>query len=178
VAGNTGNWKLVGSVSNNTSTTFSDAIADASLGADAPSTNTTLIGNVNVGSANVMTLLSSGNVGIGTTTPTAKLQVVGSSDIIQTIIKGNSTQIANLQEWQNSGGTALLKVQPDGDLEFVANNIVTDTTTGTKIGTATNQKLGFWNATPAVQQVFATGASHTVDELITVLQNMGLIRQS
>ena len=125
-----------------------------------------------------MTIYYNGNIGIGIIAPTAKLHVVGSSDIIQTIIKGNATQTANLMEWQNSGGKALLKVQPDGDLEFVANNIVTDTTTGTKIGTATGQKLGFWNATPVVQQVFATGASHTVDELITLLQTLGLCKQS
>lgn len=31
-------------------------------------------------------------------------------------------------------------------------NIVLGTSTGTKIGTATTQKLGFWNATPVVQQ--------------------------
>jgi hypothetical protein len=41
-------------------------------------------------------------------------------------------------------------------------NIVTDTTTGTKIGTATNQKLGFFNATPVVQQTELT------DELTTI----------
>jgi len=60
-------------------------------------------------------------------------------------------QTSPLTEWRNSSGTAMLKVQPDGDLEFVANNIVTDTTTGTKIGTATNQKLGFFNTTPIIQ---------------------------
>jgi hypothetical protein len=32
-----------------------------------------------------------------------------------------------------------------------ANNIALGTTTGTKIGTATTQKLAFWNATPVVQ---------------------------
>lgn len=32
-----------------------------------------------------------------------------------------------------------------------AYNIVVNTTTGTKIGTGTTQKLGFWNATPVVQ---------------------------
>jgi hypothetical protein len=31
-------------------------------------------------------------------------------------------------------------------------NIATNATTGTKIGTATSQKLGFWNATPVIQQ--------------------------
>jgi hypothetical protein len=65
-----------------------------------------------------------------------------------------------------------------GNLTMNAKDVVLDTTTGTKIGTATAQKLGFWNATPVVQQVFATGASHTVDELITVLQTLGLVKQS
>jgi len=77
VAGNTGTWKLVGTVSNNTTTTYTDTTADASLGADAPSTNTSLIGNVNVGSTTVMTLLSGGNIGIGTIAPKSKLQVNG-----------------------------------------------------------------------------------------------------
>ena len=37
------------------------------------------------------------------------------------------------------------------NLTFTATNIVTDTTTGTKIGTATSQKIGFWNKTPIIQ---------------------------
>lgn len=59
-----------------------------------------------------------------------------------------------------------------------AMNIVLNATTGTKIGTATTQKLGFWNVTPVVQQVLATGASHTVDDVITTLQTLGLVKQS
>jgi len=62
-----------------------------------------------------------------------------------------------------------------------AKNIILNTTTGTKIGTAggaSGQKLAFWNSTPIVQPVLATGASKTVDEVITVLQNLGLVRQS
>lgn len=59
-----------------------------------------------------------------------------------------------------------------------AYNIVLDTTTGTKIGTATGQKIGFWNVTPVVQQVLATGAAHTVDDVITLLQTLGLARQA
>lgn len=38
--------------------------------------------------------------------------------------------------------------------------------------------IGFYGVTPVARQLFATGASHTVDELITVLQNLGLLRQS
>lgn len=53
-----------------------------------------------------------------------------------------------------------------GNITLNAQSIVTDTTTGLKIGTATNQKLGFFNVTPVVQittytQTFST-ASKTV----------------
>ncbi len=34
-----------------------------------------------------------------------------------------------------------------------AKNIITNATTGTKIGTATSQKIGFWNATPIIQPI-------------------------
>ena len=40
----------------------------------------------------------------------------------------------------------------NGSLTLSARNIVTDTTTGMKIGTGTTQKLGFFNATPVVQR--------------------------
>ena len=42
------------------------------------------------------------------------------------------------------------------NITLVAANIITDTTTGTKIGTATAQKLGFWNKTPIIQPAGAT----------------------
>lgn len=42
-----------------------------------------------------------------------------------------------------------------------AKNIATGTTTGTIIGTATNQKIGFYNVTPVIQQN-TTGNTHTV----------------
>lgn len=72
-------------------------------------------------------------------------------------------------------------------------NMVLGTTTGTKIGTATTQKLGFWNATPVVRPAAYTPTnvtpdrafdadSTTMDEmadvlgtLINDLQSIGLI---
>lgn len=48
-----------------------------------------------------------------------------------------------------------------------ATSIVTDTTTGLKIGSATTQKLGFFNATPVVQPT-------ATSDLGTVLSNLGL----
>jgi hypothetical protein len=47
-----------------------------------------------------------------------------------------------------------------------AGNIVVNATTGTKIGTATSQKLAFYNSTPIVQP---TG------DVVTALQNLGLV---
>ena len=71
----------------------------------------------------------------------------------------------------------------EGRLEIRTGITVTDgkdiqffTGTGTKIGTSTNQKIGFWNKTTIVQAVLATGS--TTDQLITAMQNIGLIRQS
>lgn len=46
-----------------------------------------------------------------------------------------------------------------------AANIIVNATTGTKIGTATSQKIGFFNATPIVQP---TG------DIVTAMQNLGL----
>lgn len=66
----------------------------------------------------------------------------------------------------------------NGNLMIQNTNVGLGTVSGTKIGTATGQKLGFWNATPVVQQVLATGASKTVDDVITLLQTLGLCRQS
>lgn len=57
-------------------------------------------------------------------------------------------------------------------------DIITGTSSGTKIASATGQKLGFWGATPVVQQVFATGTGKTVDNLITLLQTLGICKQS
>lgn len=102
----------------------------------------------------------------------------------------------NLASWAASGneGQECVGVLPagaipatlgattlSGDLTLSTHNLVTDTTTGTKIGTlggASGQKLGFFAATPVVQPLLATGASHTVDDVITMLQSLGLCRQT
>jgi hypothetical protein len=54
-----------------------------------------------------------------------------------------------------------------GDVQIAdAKNMVLNTTTGTKIGAATNQKLGFWGAAPVIQQTTGVAAA-------TVVQNSG-----
>lgn len=54
-----------------------------------------------------------------------------------------------------------------GTVDLAGANISTDTTTGTKIGTAASQKFGFFNATPISQPVAAT-------DLGTALSSLGL----
>jgi hypothetical protein len=64
-------------------------------------------------------------------------------------------------------------------------NFVLNTTTGTKIGTGTTQKLGFWNATPVVQpaaqadasggSVIDTEARAALNGLLAKLRTIGLI---
>jgi hypothetical protein len=74
-----------------------------------------------------------------------------------------------------------------------AKNIAVSTTTGTKIGTATTQKLGFWNAAPIVQPATGGAAStfvantsgiaddtatwdgYTIGNVVKALRNMGLL---
>ncbi len=73
----------------------------------------------------------------------------------------------------NSAGALLIntttdlgsKFQVSGTSRFEGNVILSDTvnfvfqtTTGTRIGTATNQRLAFWNKTPIVQPTNAIGA--------------------
>jgi hypothetical protein len=57
-----------------------------------------------------------GNVGIGTTTPVGKLQIFGTSDEVQSIVRGMSGQASNLQQWQNGSGTVLSYVNNVGSI--------------------------------------------------------------
>lgn len=74
-----------------------------------------------------------------------------------------------------------------------ASNIIAGTTTGTKIGTANTQKLGFWNTTPIVQPSTSVTAAtfvantsgisndtatydgYTVGKVVKALRNLGIL---
>ena len=72
-------------------------------------------------------------------------------------------------------------VKVNSSLEVSTRNIVTDTTTGTKIGTGTTQKLGFYNATPVVQPAAVADSVDTTDivaqfnALLSRMRDLGLI---
>jgi len=57
-------------------------------------------------------------------------------------------------------GTALVTLADAVDIAF-------NTTTGTKLGTAVGQKIGFWNATPVVQQAHIVDADGTLADITT-----------
>lgn len=85
------------------------------------------------------------------------------------------------------------EIRSYGGIELVDANLKLGTTTGTKIGTATSQKLGFWNATPIVQPttgvaaaVFAANSGtavndastfdgYTLLQVVKALRNAGLL---
>jgi len=112
-----------------------------------------------------------GNVGLfQITTPTAALGITNRL----TITGGVNTALAT---WYDTTQVGLVL---GGNMTVSAYNLITDTTTGTKIGTATNQKLGFFNATPVVQQTgYAVPTDLTtcisaLTALRTALNNLGL----
>lgn len=61
-----------------------------------------------------------------------------------------------------------------------ATNIVLGTGSGTKIGTSTTQKIGFWNATPVTKPTVtgSRGGNAALADLLTELATMGLITNS
>jgi len=86
-------------------------------------------------------------------------------------MRNNATPVGGLA-WRNAAGSDNIVLDVNGSDDFTwtisgtlemtlssialtladAVDIVVNATTGTKIGTATAQKIGFWNATPIVQE--------------------------
>ena len=78
------------------------------------------------------------------------------------------------------GGTDILGLSSSGVTVSDGSVLALGTTTGTKIGTGTNQKLGFWNATPVTQYTaasvtsgFTAGSGTTVVSGSTFTGNTG-----
>jgi len=92
-----------------------------------------------------------------------------------------------------SGGNQSLQFNSSGLQMADAKNFVFNTTTGTKIGTGTTQKIGFWNATPIVQPTTGIAAAtftantsgiandtatfdgYTIGQVVKALRNAGLL---
>jgi len=105
-------------------------------------------------------------------------------------IAGTNATITNSHAlWVQSGQSHF-----DGNIEIGDSyNIILGSTNGTKIGTATTQKIGFWNTTPIVQPTTAIAAStfaantsgivddtatfdgYTIGQITKALRNLGIL---
>lgn len=102
---------------------------------------------------------SNGHVTIGLGTNAARFHHIGSADEIQMIIEAHSTQNQNMLQFRASDDSVQMAIAGNG------RDFVLDTTTGSKIGTAITQKLGFWNATPVVQSTGWSVTNETSDKV-------------
>jgi hypothetical protein len=99
---------------------------------------------------------------------------------IQAVQQGVATRNITLN---SQGGNVGIGIASPSSLLHLADagDITVGTTTGTKIGTATTQKIGFYNATPVVQPtavVDATDAATVItqlNDLLAKLRTLGII---
>jgi hypothetical protein len=82
----------------------------------------------------------------------------------------------------SNGSTLVFNIDGSGNTTWIDGaNFAVGTTTGTKIGTATTQKLGFYNKTPVVQPTAVADATTSVDvitqfnALLARMRDLGLI---
>jgi hypothetical protein len=88
-----------------------------------------------------------GNVGVGTTSPGARLEVdTGAAATKGLIVQGFTSQSANLQEWQNSAGSALATVDSAGN--FSAANYSGTTATSNNLLQYYVKEYTFFRNTP------------------------------
>jgi hypothetical protein len=110
-----------------------------------------------------------GVVGLGRNTGTSPIHVGGyfglNADATfptltsAALIADNSDRTADIFLARDNG-TAVWSIADDGNTTWADGiNMVFNTTTGTKIGTTTSQKIGLWNTTPDVQPTTAITAA-------------------
>lgn len=108
-------------------------------------------------------------------------QIARAGIAITNLTNTAGSEAGDIAFYTQTGGSAMaVRVTiSSATITFIdAYDIVLGSTTGTKIGTATGQKIGFYGVTPVAQQVLATGALKVVDDVITFLQTIGLCKQS
>jgi hypothetical protein len=169
-----------------------------------PSTGNAIGGSIlfqvtNAGSSGstVNTLTTVWTIAGNVTTITAADLVMTNGVLDLTRNSGSPPLIVNQQ---GAGGIASFRISgtekvgiTSAALSLADFNIVLGTTTGTKIGTATTQKIGFWNVTPIVQPTTAIAAAtfvantsstvddsatwdgYTIGKVVKALRNLGIL---
>ncbi len=122
--------------------------------------------NIAVGTATGTKIGTSTSQKIGFFNATPVVQITGSTDILGCLVTlglraASSNPPLNMGTGALTCGTIACSAITITD----ANDIAVGSTTGTKLGTATTQKLGFWNATPVVQ---TTGSTDILAGLVTI----------
>ena len=124
----------------------------------------------NAGTAQEYKSLNSGtNVSVTNSAGAVTFDLQGTVPIVNGGTGSATQNFVDLTNAQTVAGVKTFSSAPtlSAGATMSATSIVTDTTTGLKIGTATTQKLGFFNATPVVQQGATT-------DIGVALSNLGL----
>jgi hypothetical protein len=107
------------------------------------------------------------------------------SDLIDSTVNFDSVSGSPnyLPKFTSASGVGASNISDNGtNINIVdGKNLSFGSGSGTKFGVtsgSTSEKLAFWNKTPISQPLLATSASATVDQVIAVLQSLGLVRQS
>lgn len=115
-------------------------------------------------------ITNAGNVGINTSGADRKLEILDTANPQARFTHTDGTYYCDFQA--ESDGD--LSIEPSGsNINIVDKNLLFGTTTGTEIGTAANQKIGFYGTTPVVQLAKAnynnwTAFGDVVDALVAI----------
>lgn len=136
-------------------------------------------------------------ISIGSSTVNAKLDILSTTEQLRILYDASNYYSTTV----GSGGGVTFDAVGSGagftfndDITLAdAKNLILNATMGTKIGTSTSQKLGFWNATPIVQPTTAVAAAtfvantsgivddtatfdgYTIGQVVKALRNAGLL---
>ena len=112
-----------------------------------------------------LAISTAGTLGIGTISPSALTHIVTAAAVKGLIVQGAAAQTANLQEWQNSSGTALASVDAAGKVISNALAAVPVTSGLTASVTAASSSGGILTYTAA--NTFTVGRTVSVTGLTT-----------
>ncbi len=209
--GNIGNAQLSIWTNNTLRTTFDGASGNVDFTGDLTTTLSTngvlTVSSVNAnasGAAQARFTASNGTYTnvlsvLGTGFTTSGLNVANLAKYVTTSTVGMLFQsnTASTKFWWTIGGNAVTDLYMTLETTALtlgdAVNLVFGTTTGTKIGSSTSQKIGFWNTVPIIQPTTAVAAAtfltntsliandsatfdgYTIGQIVKALRNIGLL---